>query len=350
MNLFKPSKLLRLLRLAWKLPRNDVNKGLFDRNKVQRISTTLFLTVIVLAILILAGCTKKSQTPVYKGKPVKIGFQVCNSKQETLTRFKPMVAYLSRETGRKFEIELIDTHDMDAVAGLENLDFFHTNSLAYVVLNRNHGAQVFLGEKRGKDGAFTTGGIVVRKDSKIKTLKDLKGKSMIFGPMLAPSAYMAQYNLMMDAGLDPELDLSFYTIPDGSFKHEKVAYGLFFDKFDAAAMPMIDFELMIKEAKIKRSDFRVIAESKKFPYCNFSAGQGTDEELVSEVKEALLKLDKNTTVEVDGETVKVLKAAWLDGYQDIDDKDFDVIRTMAKRADMPPYQNYGNLDPGQDQH
>jgi len=301
----------------------------------------LWFILIVIVVLILAGCTNKSKNPVYQGKPVKIGFQVCNSKEETRARFKPLIAYLSREIGRKFELELIDTHDMDAVAGLENLDFFHTNSLAYVVLNRNHGAQIMVGEKRGKDGALTTGGIVVRKDSKIKTLKDLKGKSMIFGPMLAPSAYMAQYNLMMDAGLDPELDLSFYTIPDGSFKHEKVAYGLFFDKFDAASMPMIDFELMIKEAKLKRSDFRVIAESKKFPYCNFSAGQGTDEELIAQVKEALLKLDKNTTVEVGGETVKVLKAASIDGYQNITDEDFDIIRKMAKRADMPPYQTYG---------
>jgi hypothetical protein len=30
----------------------------------------------------------------------------------------------------------------------------------------------------------------------------------------------------------------------------------------------------------------------------------------------------------------------VDGYEDIQDKDFDVVRAMAKRTNMPPYQRF----------
>jgi phosphonate transport system substrate-binding protein len=36
----------------------------------------------------------------------------------------------------------------------------------------------------------------------------------------------------------------------------------------------------------------------------------------------------------------VLKAAWVDGFEELLDSDFDPLREMAKRASMPPYEKY----------
>jgi len=38
--------------------------------------------------------------------------------------------------------------------------------------------------------------------------------------------------------------------------------------------------------------------------------------------------------------VRILERAKVDGYEDIKDKDFDIVRDMAKRTNMPPYQRY----------
>ena len=43
---------------------------------------------------------------------------------------------------------------------------------------------------------------------------------------------------------------------------------------------------------------------------------------------------------VGGERLKVLRAAGIDGYEELLDSDYDPIRGMAKRVNMPPYQKY----------
>ena len=51
-------------------------------------------------------------------------------------------------------------------------------------------------------------------------------------------------------------------------------------------------------------------------------------------------LKPTDTAVVDGEQLKVMKAAWIDGYEELLDSDYDPIREMAKRVNMPPYQKY----------
>ena len=135
-------------------------------------------------------------------------------------------------------------------------------------------------------------------------------------------------------------DLATYIIPEGTFKHEKVIYGVLFGKIDAGAAPLIDFERMVRDGRIDRNDFTVVAEGEPMPYCNFAVTQKVDEGLAKRFKQALLGLTKDDTVEVDGEVVKVLERAQIDGYDDSSDKDFNVVREMAKRTNMPPYQRY----------
>ncbi len=163
---------------------------------------------------------------------------------------------------------------------------------------------------------------------------------MIFGPQLAPSGYLAQYDLMLQAGFDPEVDLDYYAIPRGAYKHEKVVYGVYFGDYDVAAAPVLDLEVMTREGKISADDFRVIAQSEIIPYCTFGAAKDVDQELVEKFRKALLDLTPETTVEINGETLKVLDAAWIDGFERLPDSDYDPIRVMAKRANMPPYQEF----------
>jgi phosphonate transport system substrate-binding protein len=45
-------------------------------------------------------------------------------------------------------------------------------------------------------------------------------------------------------------------------------------------------------------------------------------------------------VEIDGERVKVLQSAWVEGFEELLDSDYDIIRDMARRTNMPPYQTF----------
>ncbi len=306
-----------------------------------RLSGLLGLLVFFLAAL--AGCRESNQTASPAADPAagpvyRIGYMVCNSEQETLERFEPVSAYLSQQLGVRFESVAIDT--VGFTRHLEELDFTHTNSILYIMMQRLHGVEILAAEKAGSLGYLSQGAIAVRSDSDIMDLAGLKDRTMLFGPMYAPTAYMSQIDLLLSNGFDPEEHLGLYSIPNGSFKHEKVIYGVLFGRAEAGAFPMLDYERMLAAGKIEAGDFRILALAPPIAYCNFAATQRVDPQLALRVRETLLAITPETTVTFNGETIRVLSRADVDGYELVDDTAFDGVREMARRTNMPPYQKY----------
>ncbi len=270
---------------------------------------------------------------------VRIGYMICDSLEETKSRFEPLTRHLSVVTGMTFKPVYLNTFDVPEAFEKGELDVTHTNSLVFIMM-KDMGLEPLAGEKRGSLGFRSAGGIAVKSDSPIKELKDLKGKRMIFGPMLAPTGYLAQYELLLDAGLDPEEDLDYYAIPAGAYKHEKVVYGVWLGAYDAAAIPLLDLEIMESLNKVGKGDLRVIARSDAIPYCVFGVSSGVPAGVTDKVRTALLNLTADDTVAVNGEVVSILKAAQVDGFVPLEDSDFDRVREMARKTNMPPYQVY----------
>jgi len=295
----------------------------------------LLFGMTLLTLLLLAACQPEGTRP-----KMRIGYMNCNSQKETLARFRPLTHYLSQKLGVDFEVVPVDTQDFSERFSAGEFEFTHTNSLLYLILHKENGLQLLATEQRGRYGSSTSGSIISRKGSGIKTLADIKGKRMVFGPQLAPSGFLAQYDIMLRNNIDPETDIAYYAIPAGAFKHEKVVYGVYFGQFDVGAAPSLDLELMIGDGKILADDFNIIAESPIIPYCTFGARKDLDPVLVEKFRQALVNLSSDETVTYEGEKLKVLASAWVSGYETLADSDYDQLRAMAKRANMPPYQVY----------
>ena len=293
------------------------------------------LAALLLGAVLVSGCDRLQEQPVYK-----IGYMNCNNEQETLARFLPLTNYLSEKLGVTFEAVNVDTFDFEDRFLDEKFAFTHTNSILYIILKEHHDLRLLAAEKRGQFGTHTAGTLIARKDSGIAKLADIRGKRLIFGPMMAPTGYTAEYDLMLRNGIDPETDIGYWAIPEGSFKHEKVVYGVLFRKYDVGAAPILDLEVMAAEGKIDPDDLVVLDRSPLVPYCTFGAAVDVDPDLVAGFQRALLELTPESTAEVDGERVKVLKAAWIDGFADLKDGDYDGLRDMLRRVDMPPYQEF----------
>ena len=103
---------------------------------------------------------------------------------------------------------------------------------------------------------------------------------------------------------------------------------------------MLDLEEMVREGKVAADDFEIIAQSEPFPYCTFGASAEADPELVERFRRALLELSPQDVVEYQGERLKVLKSAWVEGFVQFSDADYDPVREMARRVNMPPYQTF----------
>ncbi len=298
------------------------------------VRISLFTALIAITLTALTSCKDQSR------QVVKIGYMNCNNEQETKHRFVPLTRYLSDKVGVEFVMVPVDTHDYEKRFNQGEFAFTHTNSLIYIVLKERKNLSLVASEKRGNFGSRSGGAIIARKGSGIEKLEQIKGKRFAFGPMLAPTGYLAEYDLMLRSGIDPEKDFASYTIPSGSFKHEKLIYGVMFGQYDVSAATLMDLEVMTKEGKITADDFTILAQTPLIPYCTFGAAANTDPALVEKVKKALLELTPADTADVDGEKVKVQKAAWIDGYEALTDKDYDPVREMAKRVNMPPYQKF----------
>lgn len=293
------------------------------------------LLCFILTLALFAGCKGEGKRPV-----LKIGYMVCNSERETEQRFLPLTRYLSEKVGVDFMPVLVDTQDFEKRFKAGEFALAHSNSLIYIILKERYDMQLVAAEKRGQFGSRSAGAIIARAGSGIRKLDDIRGKKMAFGPMLAPTGYLAEYDLMLRSGIDPERDLGYYAIPAGSYKHEKAIYGVLYGKFDVAAAPVLDLEVLTREGKISPDDFVILAQSPIVPYCTFGAAKGIDPGIMKKVRQALLELKPADTVEIGGERIKVLKAAGIDGYEELLDSDYNPIRDMARRVNMPPYQKF----------
>ena len=302
---------------------------------MKSVNQRLLLCLALLLILSLAACQPEGTRP-----KMRIGYMNCNSETETLKRFRPLTQYLSQKLNVDFEVVPVDTQEFAERFAAGEFEFTHSNSLVYLIMREDNQLTLVATEKRGRYGSYTSGSIISRKGSGIKTLADLKGKRMVFGPQLAPSGFLAPYDTMLQGGFNPEKDLAYYAIPSGSFKHEKVVYGVYFGKYDVGTAPSLDLELMIADGKITADDFNIIAESPIIPYCTFGARKDLDPALVEKFRQTLVSLSEDETVSYEGEELKVLASAWISGYETLLDSDYDQLREMAKRANMPPYQEF----------
>lgn len=315
----------------------DSNRRRNDgKNGLTIAGSQITLGLILCLLLFTASCKQDTVAP---SKPTyRIGYMICNSEEETMARFAPLTAFLGQRLGVNFEPVAIDT--LNFSEHVDQLDFTHTNSLLYIAMHRFNGVEPLAVEKKGVLGDRSRGLIVSLKKSGIKTLADLRGKSMLFGPMLAPTSYMSQVYALQKQGFKIDDDLAYYDFTTGSFKHEKVIYGVLFGKYAAGAFPYYDFEMMLNQGKVALEDFNILAEAPLVPYCNFAVTQRVDERLAKRFKQVLLALTKDDTVEFNGERVRVLERAQLDGFAPIIDSDFDLLREMARETNMPPYQKY----------
>ena len=65
-----------------------------------------------------------------------------------------------------------------------------------------------------------------------------------------------------------------------------------------------------------------------------------DRGLAQRVKEILLNLRKDETVLVNGQVLRIADSAWIEGFVEADDSEYDTIRERLKQCNMAPYRKY----------
>lgn len=254
---------------------------------------------------------------------VKLGILPRLSATEMNTMLAPLAEYLSQEIGDKVVLvipkEFADFKDLVARS---QVDLGYSNPLVYVQLRRDANVEPLAVASEPKVGVRFRGVIVTRKDGGLATLRDLKGKKLIFVDKDSPGGYLFQLVLLRKAGLDPERD--FTTLPFAK-KHDNVLLAVLNKAADAGGVREPDFEKL--KGSMNLDALRVIGYTDNMPGWTAFATTRAGETLAGRVKQALLKLRPGSP-----EALSVLERASLDGFAPTADKDFDRIREAARLA------------------
>ncbi len=166
--------------------------------------------------------------------------------------------------------------------------------------------------------------IVVRADSAVQSIDDLKGKTVAVGAGDSPQATLIPLVHLAESGLEPDRDFNVrrYDVLVG--KHgdhiggeRDAAKALVAGEVDAACMIDGNHLLFAKEGTIPSGGTRILTQTAEYDHCNFTVLDGAPRALIARFRELLLSMsydDPEVRPLLDLEGLKVWKPGRVDKY------------------------------------
>lgn len=181
--------------------------------------------------------------------------------------FSPFTQHLGQCTGKKvvfFQVQSNAAQIEAMRSGRLHVGGFSTGPTAFAVNIAGAVPFALKGDDKGGQGYNLI--VVVRKDSKIQNVADLKGKKVAHTSPSSNSGHMAPMALFPKLGVTPDKD---YKVTF-SGKHDQSILGVSSGDYEAAAVASDVFDRMVKRGQLKLDDFRIIYRSEKFPTSSFA--------------------------------------------------------------------------------
>jgi phosphonate transport system substrate-binding protein len=154
--------------------------------------------------------------------------------------------------------------------------------------------------------------IVVKEDSPIKTIDDLKGRSFAFGDKAA----LLQRAVVVGAGVDLDALDNYQFLGH----YDNIVRAVLHGDYDAG---------ILKDTmafKWQGKGIRVLHASAELPPYNIAASKNISDELLEKLKKAFLSLDPNN--DKHREIIKALDKKY-DGFAATSDAEYDVVRKLV---------------------
>ncbi len=294
------------------------------KNKIFR----LFVYFIIIGwILVGTGC---KPSPTYRGKAKILVSLAPFSIPMAEARFIFLRDYLTKETGWKIDIlgAPPKINSFFKIVEAEKVAFSFQNPYYYLHLAERYRAVPIVKTISPNGRDEYQGLILVREDSRIKSLHDLRGKEILATSRFNVGGFLTQWMLLKEQGLDPERDLTYkFGNPQDDIV-EKIALG----QAEVGFVRDDVLEAFIK-AKGKMPKVRILATTPFYPTQCLVKYPDTDPDLVQRVKEALLNLDfKNSSHRF------ILERLRISGFAPASPEDFTNFRNQLI--------SYGLFSPG----
>lgn len=234
-------------------------------------------------------------------------------------KFTPLVSYLSRRTGYRFDLrvasEFAGAID-DLKSGATGMCFM--TSVTYIEAKEAAGARVVA--KTLRNGSpMHRAAIVVRQHSNIKSLSDLAGKSFAFVDEKSASGYYVPRYMLLNEGVE----LSSLSNHRYLGFHEDVVKSVLSGDFDAGGV------MEAVADKYKADGLKVLKYSEEMPEFNICLSNSLEKEQADAIEAALLDLTAGApdVQEVVGSIDKS-----FNGLMRATDSDYEGMRRIVSRV------------------
>lgn len=238
--------------------------------------------------------------------------------------FDPLADYLGHALGRTVALEVAQNYgELQTLMERGEVDVGSFSPFAYVEAAR--GRRVRIIAQSLIDGvAWYRGIIVVRRDSGIGGIGDLRGKRFAYVDPQSASGYVYPRAILVERGVSPG---HFFGSTFFAGDHSRVIAAVLQGRADGGAT--YDNALRIAEAAGQPADrLKVILQTDPIPHDAIAVRAGLDPELVQRILAALLSLNRTA----EGHRVIALNKKGLSGFAAADDATFDVVRRVARTA------------------
>ena len=198
-------------------------------------------------------------------------------------------------------------------------DLAFVHPAGYVLANREAKAMIVAKDQWHGNTSYTSR-IYVRKESGLKTLEELRGKTIAFVDPSSTSGYVYPMVMLIEKGLVQNKDpKTFFKEFVFSGSHDAGLQALLHGHVDAFASFDQAREQYLKDPA-EREKLIYIAESAPIPEGGICARDGLDPALVAKVRAALLSMKGPTYA-------PVLKALYdIDGFEPAEDREYQPVR------------------------
>lgn len=231
--------------------------------------------------------------------------------------------YLEQALGK--EIELVVTTDYSSMIEamrFGRLELGYFGPLSFTMAASKAEIEPFAA--RLKSGSTTYHSVLIGNlEQGIDDLKKVQGQNVAFGDQASTSSHLIPKKILLDAGLSWDGDYSEHFVG----AHDAVAMAVQNGNAQAGGLSQPIFESMVERGLIDPQKVAVLQVSAPFPQYPWAMRSDLDPALKDKIVQAFLDLDDP----------EVLKAFKVDGFAEISDSDYDVVRDLATSLGLAEY-------------
>lgn len=288
---------------------------------MKKIVTAILAVICLLSV---AACSQTNEANTEKRETIKMGVIPTDDNADVSAMYEPVAEYLEKETG--MNVELFLANDYTAVIEAmknDKIDIARLGAFSYILAADQTKVEPLVAEISKKTGdKFYTSLLITQNDSSIKSVKDLKGKTVAFVDPASSSGNLVPRKWLLDNEIDPDKDLKEVIYSGG---HDASVLAVENNKVDAAFVAVNIYEDMKQKEMTKNTV--TLGESEKIPTQPIVARSALDAETIEKIRTAFIEMDKNAP-----EILDSFKEA--QGFTSVEDNEYDGLRELAKLLNL----------------